>query len=336
MDTTGWHTHRKAAEEDEQYSHPQRNPFGHYRPIESAPPINNPFVGGFVNPEVLSDETSQINLNDQLSTETPSQPLSAAAERARNQRHRVPRALNPHLQVMCGPLLRYDTVDPSRGIYRGACLLVSESLPYIITTNDSLDFQALDAGSIYEPSPKMVLEWDPDQTNEARKSYQSSSVSRSTGMVLKATTVSPSLPSILTPVPATNGTLPYQTSVKGPRWETKSISGTDIWVYEQRHPNSDSKTTCTFWRFIFEIPLAEVEICVRYRINQGLENEFWIPGIDQNMRWATHSAGVKPEDFCGPGFDSGADPLWVNLLEKHYEKPFHALVGGGDQLYCDA
>ena len=24
------------------------------------------------------------------------------------------------------------------------------------------------------------------------------------------------------------------------------------------------------------------------------------------------------------------------LLEKHAEEPFHALVGGGDQLYCDA
>lgn len=47
-------------------------------------------------------------------------------------------------------------------------------------------------------------------------------------------------------------------------------------------------------------------------------------------------AGVKQEDFRGPGYESGADPLWFDLLGRHYDRPFHALVGGGDQLYCDA
>lgn len=48
------------------------------------------------------------------------------------------------------------------------------------------------------------------------------------------------------------------------------------------------------------------------------------------------SAGVNPDEFRGPGFASGYDPVWSDLLEKHQEEPFHALVGGGDQLYCDA
>lgn len=47
------------------------------------------------------------------------------------------------------------------------------------------------------------------------------------------------------------------------------------------------------------------------------------------------SAGVNPDDFRGPGFDSGYDPVWIDLLKKHEEQPFHALVGGGDQIYCD-
>ena len=47
------------------------------------------------------------------------------------------------------------------------------------------------------------------------------------------------------------------------------------------------------------------------------------------------SAGVNPDDFRGPGFQSGYDPVWVALLAKHAEQPFHVLVGGGDQLYCD-
>lgn|ERR1700753_2224963 len=47
------------------------------------------------------------------------------------------------------------------------------------------------------------------------------------------------------------------------------------------------------------------------------------------------SAGVNPDDFRGPGFQSGYDPVWTDLMEKHCEEPFHMLMGGGDQLYCD-
>src|SRR6266481_2193097 len=47
------------------------------------------------------------------------------------------------------------------------------------------------------------------------------------------------------------------------------------------------------------------------------------------------SAGVDPDDFRGPGFQTGYDPVWVDLLAKHAEQPFHLLIGGGDQLYCD-
>lgn len=48
------------------------------------------------------------------------------------------------------------------------------------------------------------------------------------------------------------------------------------------------------------------------------------------------SAGVNPDTFRGPGFKSGYDPMWVDLLQKHAQEPFHVLVGGGDQLYCDS
>ena len=44
---------------------------------------------------------------------------------------------------------------------------------------------------------------------------------------------------------------------------------------------------------------------------------------------------MDPDDFRGPGFRSGYDPVWMDLLTKHHEQPFHALVGGGNQLYCD-
>ena len=45
---------------------------------------------------------------------------------------------------------------------------------------------------------------------------------------------------------------------------------------------------------------------------------------------------MNPDDFRGPGFASGYDPVWMDLLAKHRAAPFHVLVGGGDQIYCDS
>lgn len=48
------------------------------------------------------------------------------------------------------------------------------------------------------------------------------------------------------------------------------------------------------------------------------------------------SAGINPDDFRGPGFQNGFDPLWTDMFNAHQEKPYHCMVGGGDQIYCDA
>jgi hypothetical protein len=46
------------------------------------------------------------------------------------------------------------------------------------------------------------------------------------------------------------------------------------------------------------------------------------------------SAGVNPDDFKG-SYPSGYDPLWEDMLHLHEQKPFHCMVGGGDQIYGD-
>lgn len=114
----------------------------------------------------------------------------------------------------------------------------------------------------------------------------------------------------------------------------------------------------TFWRFFIQVPLTDHEMEITYRINNGQALNFYVPGRNQNLRWAAHSvswtvisfshhsliwslqcngfsAGINPDNFRGPGFQSGYDPVWVDLLSHHANTPFHALVGGGDQLYCD-
>ena len=40
--------------------------------------------------------------------------------------------------------------------------------------------------------------------------------------------------------------------------------------------------------------------------------------------------GNSPAAFSGP------DPLWRDVLNAHQTKPFHVMIGGGDQIYNDA
>lgn len=86
----------------------------------------------------------------------------------------------------------------------------------------------------------------------------------------------------------------------------------------------------TFWRFSVEVELADNESRIAYRINNGPLISFWVPARAKTMNIMFHSCNgfslsVNPADFCGP------DPLWKDVLEKHLNKPFHVMIGGGDQ-----
>lgn len=49
------------------------------------------------------------------------------------------------------------------------------------------------------------------------------------------------------------------------------------------------RRTFTFWRFMIHIPLGSHEMRVSYAVNNGIEMNFYVPGRDQNMRWAAYS-----------------------------------------------
>ncbi|RKF63730.1 Uncharacterized protein GcC1_137013 [Golovinomyces cichoracearum] len=97
----------------------------------------------------------------------------------------------------------------------------------------------------------------------------------------------------------------------------------------------------TFWRFNLEIPMQEYEIECWYNIlnlifpdGQKLDNlHFFIPAISDSMRIMFHSCN---------GFSVGTDQdaysggcLWNDVLRVHRDKPFHVMIGGGDQIYND-
>lgn len=152
------------------------------------------------------------------------------------------------------------------------------------------------------------------------------------------------------------------------RESTKVVSET----IHQYHSHDD---TFSFHRFMLEVPLQRIEMVVNYSLNGGEGIEFVVPKLGQNLRWAAHScngeylfssrpginvdpvhfqaskmgsalilvrradvagfsSGVNPDEFKGE-FESGYDPVWEDMILRHQQRPFHCMVGGGDQIYCD-
>ncbi|KAL4913362.1 hypothetical protein BDW62DRAFT_165970 [Aspergillus aurantiobrunneus] len=97
---------------------------------------------------------------------------------------------------------------------------------------------------------------------------------------------------------------------------------------------ADPGRDTTFWRFNIEVDLGEKQQRIAYRLNQGPAIGFWVPARGQSMNIMYHScngftAGVDSNKFCGP------DPLWRDVLNEHQTRPFHVMIGGGDQIFND-
>ncbi|EXJ88417.1 hypothetical protein A1O1_05347 [Capronia coronata CBS 617.96] len=97
---------------------------------------------------------------------------------------------------------------------------------------------------------------------------------------------------------------------------------------------ADPDRDVTFWRFNLEVELGADQQRIGYRINRGASIGFWVPGRGQTMNIMFHSCNgfslsVNPDNFSGP------DPMWRDVLNTHQTRPFHVMIGGGDQIYND-
>jgi len=184
--------------------------------------------------------------------------------------------MEPHLQLMCGPLLAYYTVK--NDIWYGAVMIVTR-----------------DAGSNLSTPPTLSLSFHP------------------------YTPPTPDLPRLAEP-------------------EVQLLEPTKI-KSERIHQYHSHDDTFSFYRFMLEVPLQRIEMVVSYGLNGGEGIEFVVPKLGQNLRWAAHScngfsSGVNPDEFKGD-YESGYDPVWEDMILRHQQRPFHCMVGGGDQIYCD-
>ncbi|KAJ1959599.1 hypothetical protein H4R35_007630, partial [Dimargaris xerosporica] len=92
-----------------------------------------------------------------------------------------------------------------------------------------------------------------------------------------------------------------------------------------------------FWRFPFRLKLTDHERPVQYCINSGPRHTFTLPSAHRSWRWMFYSCNGFSESLKDPqGEFQGCNPLWDDFLAKHERQPFHVMVGGGDQLYCDS
>ncbi|RAL01093.1 uncharacterized protein BO80DRAFT_355443 [Aspergillus ibericus CBS 121593] len=97
---------------------------------------------------------------------------------------------------------------------------------------------------------------------------------------------------------------------------------------------ADPGRDVTFWKFNLEIELGPTQQRVAYRLNQGPALGFWVPARGQSMNVMFHTG-----NGFSPAVDSnklsGPDPLWRDVLNEHQTRPFHVMIGGGDQIFND-
>lgn len=100
----------------------------------------------------------------------------------------------------------------------------------------------------------------------------------------------------------------------------------------------------TFWRFSLDLPLQQQETAWQYNIpglqflsrlrDNGPTRTFFLPAVHESMRIMFHSCngfsvGTDEDYWNGPA-------LWNDVLRKHEQRPFHVMIGGGDQIYNDS
>ncbi|CAO2656757.1 Nn.00g055600.m01.CDS01 [Neocucurbitaria sp. VM-36] len=257
----------------------------------------------------------------------------------------IPTTFTPQLYLKCGPLLRYTGLrrDRSRGgkereIWRGSVMIVtidaqsSYSMPPTLrlfkqpmdilppppleVNGDQLDPSYVDPieGQIKVSRTGKTLYVKP--VDELAENEDLSRIEDDTGLF--ATSRSSS-----------NGSGTKATRIRKKDGEKlgklRDIPG--VRLYTERG--------VTFWRFNLEVELGSSQARIAYKINKGPAIGFWVPAKGESMNIMFHSCNgfsfsVESKEFCGP------DPMWRDVLNTHQTRPFHVMLGGGDQIYNDA
>ncbi|RKP24733.1 hypothetical protein SYNPS1DRAFT_7862, partial [Syncephalis pseudoplumigaleata] len=92
-----------------------------------------------------------------------------------------------------------------------------------------------------------------------------------------------------------------------------------------------------FYRYAISIPQTSRAQDVTYTVG-ARPYTFTVPAYDEVWRWAFFSCNGFSNDIAMEDRDTvygGDQVLWTDVLQRHAARPYHLMVGGGDQLYCD-
>ncbi|KAJ9615506.1 hypothetical protein H2200_001581 [Cladophialophora chaetospira] len=258
----------------------------------------------------------------------------------------------PTLYLRCGPLLRYkgmrrqkNETGTEREFWRGSVL--------IVTQNSASSYDPAPILRLF-PQPRSLLPPPPHHTTAAELEPEYvdpiaglTKLSR-TGRVLYVRPVDhlqegKDLSQIenddglfeSSPSPLEHNTPRGPAAVSNQR--NLATDGERLGRYQEvagARLYADPDRDVTFWRFNLEVELADDQQHIAYRINRGPSVGFWVPARGQTMHMMYHSCNgfsmsVNPDNFSGP------DPMWRDVLNTHQTKPFHVMIGGGDQIYND-
>ncbi|GKT40085.1 uncharacterized protein ColSpa_00266 [Colletotrichum spaethianum] len=134
----------------------------------------------------------------------------------------------------------------------------------------------------------------------------------------------------------TNGVNGTNGAVNGEVSGAENGNGTEI---QGQCLYSDPRNT--FWAFDLSVPLSQAEAKWEYSIPDMRQSatirpdrfHFFVPAINESMRIMFHSCngfsvGTDEDAWSGPA-------LWNDVNRHHKERPFHVMLGGGDQIYND-
>jgi hypothetical protein len=270
----------------------------------------------------------------------------------------------PRLFLKCGPLLRYtgirteaavparhsrENTVPSKEVWRGSIMIVTHDERSDFSRTPVLRIFAQPSDLLEPPSHRPADDQAPDPVHEDPLAGQVK-ISR-TGRVLYVRPVDTIEHGVdLSREESNHGLfaatrVPLRGSKQGPSTSSKQLSaqnrvkardGEKAKRYrEVKGCRLHVEQGHTFWRFNIEVELGSQQQRIAYRINKGPAMSFWVPARGETMNAMFHSCNgfsvsVDPDEFCGP------DPLWRDVLNRHQSRPFHLMIGGGDQIYNDA
>lgn len=265
--------------------------------------------------------------------------LSRDHHQTHNHQRHGQTGFSPALSLKCGPLLRFTGIqsasegNSTRRFWRGSAMIVTHD-------NDS-DYRTVPVMRIFKQPAKLLHAHDavqPAADDESDPLVGNVKLGRKGQQLYVRAVHQLASASDLSRVENDEGLFEhssYSGRDKEVAGRISSIDGEKLQQYSDIPGHRlFAERGVTFWRFLLEVELTEEQERIAYRINGGPALAFWVPSKHQTMNMMFHSCNgfshdVDKDAFCGP------DPLWRDVLSKHQSKPFHCMVGGGDQLYMD-